>query len=942
MFLAAACALSAVNLTVDYLPAAYPLDGSLPRVSDLASPRLGWLFTSASASARNKYQSAYRIQVASTAALLSAGTADVWDSGRVNASTSVAVPYGGPVRPSRSQSVWRVEVWDEAGASCGAAAAPAAFGAWEVPLLVPSDWEGAQWLTAAPPPATPPTDCDLYQPDPAPLFRADVSLAGRPPLLSARAYVVGLGYFSLLINGQPLPQAGALDPPLTTFNKTILYSVQDATGAVAAAVAAAPPAQPAFTVAVALGNGWWNPLPLRFWGARNFRAALPTGPPMFKLALRLAFADGSTLDVTSRADPGAGWRVGPSEVQRNNIYLGTVVNRSAEPPAGWATPAFGPAALLPPWGAPVQPPAPPPAVLRAASVPPVRRQASIAATLLSSVNGTHIYDAGTNMAGVCQWCLGGASPGQALALRYGEVLFPDGSLNGLTSVAGQIKRAGEGGPCAPDIAWQADAYTARGDAGGECYTPPWTWHGFRYIEVSGSAVAGAPLASLTCYPMRSDLARTSTFASSSPLLQRIHAMEVATQAANLMSIQSDCPHRERQGYGGDALMTLESLLYNFDTALFSEKRAQDFADAARPDGGLTETAPYVGISDAGMSPQGGPIGWQAYLPSALAAGLRYHGNALAVREQYGAVSAFMALLAATPAERIEGGLGDWMTLEPSPLGMTGWGFALQSYAAYAELAAEVGDAGGAAAGAAGAAAAGGRLNAQYLDPLTPGLYRCTPASNCSSPAHFNNSQCAQALALHLGIVPPSQRPAAVALLAANLAAQHGHLAVGGFGIGYLLRALGDAGRADLSYGVMAAESYPSYGFMLQSNASTMWESWSYSASTFSHNHPMFSGPTRYIFQSLAGIRVAPAARGASVLQLVPQPPPYASGLLWQNSSWVSVRGAVHSDWAWVSPSALQLRLVVPFNTQAQLTLPLSQQQHVLGSGEWLFTDTAAA
>ena len=526
--LLAGCVFTATRLAVDYLPCPYSAGASAPqpRISDLAAPRLSWQFL---AQGTNKSQSGYRIQVASSPARLQSGAADVWDSGLVPSSASLSVAYGGAPRPPRSQSFWRVQVWDEGGATCGPSDA-SAWGVWETPLLLEQDWGGAQWLTRDPPPAAPPSDCDLYQPDPAPLFRRDVALDAKPPgvaLASARAYIAGLGYFELYINGAALPEAGALDPAFTSYNRTVLYSTQNATAAIGGAAA--------FTVGVVLGKGWWDPLPLRFWGHLNWRNALAIGPPLFRLALYLDFSDGSTQVVTSSAAPGSGWLVGPSELLRNNIYLGTVVNRSLEQPLAWQRPGFPAGAT---WAPPHAATAVPAGALRAAYMPPVRRFPAVPAVQLSSAASgplgpgpTRVYDVGKQMSGTCRWCRGGGgrtAPGAVLRLRYGEVLYANGSLNGLTAVAGQIKRPGAGGPCAPDTAWQEDTYIARGDAGGECYQPSFVWHAFRYVEATGSGAQS--LASLECSPMRTDLALTTSFASSSPLLNSIWAMECVAWA----------------------------------------------------------------------------------------------------------------------------------------------------------------------------------------------------------------------------------------------------------------------------------------------------------------------------------------------------------------------------------------------------------------------------
>lgn len=938
--LTAPCKLSATTLSVEYLPSPY----STPRITDSKSPRLSWKFVSTSPQSKNQTQSAYRIQVASTAALLAANTPDVWDSGVVSSGKSTAVTYQGPARPPRSLSVWRVEVWDESGGSCGPLSA-GDFSAWETPIDA-AGWKGAEWLTADAPPPTPPTDCDFYTLKGSPLFRTDVTLPAGADLSQARAYIAGVGYFTLTINGAELPDAGALDPGFTSFNKTLLFSTLNATQAILAAAAAASPPGGVFTVGVALGNGWYNPLPLRFWGSRNWRNALAVGEPTFKLALYLDFHNAPSMVVNSRVG-GGGWLVGGSHILRNNIYLGTVTDRSLEP-VGWDVPGF----TSPLFHAPYPAITYPTGALKSAYVPPVKRHAPLITTTIPTPHSPAVVlmDAGRQMSGVCRFCLKGPR-GTTITFRFGELLGGNGTtLNAMTSVAGQIK-SGNGGPCAPPIAFQEDTYSLRGGGVEECFTPPFVWHAFRYIEATtNTTVSGGPGALLTsplqCFPMYTDIPTTSTFASSNPTLNAIHALDVNTARCNMMSIQSDCPHRERLGYGGDALMSYETIAINFDTPLFHEKRVRDYADAALPDGGLPETAPNVGISDAGMTPGGGPIGWQTFLPAALAYSLRYHGNLQVVKDLYPTTQAYVSALKAVSDRSIEEGLGDWMTLEPPALGLTGWGFAHLSHASFAALALAVGDAPSAATATADALAARGKLNDNFLSNSTPGLYSCI-APACYASHQFNRTQCGQAMPLYMGIVPPGQaQEGALQLLVDNVLEHTSHLQVGAFGVKWLLMALGDGGRADLAYAILNQTDYPSFGYMMSAaangveNATTAWESWSLSESTFSHNHPMFASGSTYLFQSLAGIKLAPDALAADKLILAPSVPPYSSGLTFVNATWDTVAGTVSSAWQWVNATTLSLQFTLPPNVQAQLTLPLSKRTLQVGSGLYSFTDTA--
>ena len=166
----------------------------------------------------------------------------------------------------------------------------------------------------------------------------------------------------------------------------------------------------------------------------------------------------------------------------------------------------------------------------------------------------------------------------------------------MTAVCGQIKQGGPNyrydGIGAPKTAWQMDEYILKGE-GEEVYTPRFTFHGFRYVEVTG--FPGKPtLASLEGLRLNSDVAPAGSFACSNERFNRIQQMVLWTELSNLFSVESDCPHREKFGYGGDIVAAGEMAMLNFDMSRFYAKAVQDLADAVRPNGGFTETAPFVG------------------------------------------------------------------------------------------------------------------------------------------------------------------------------------------------------------------------------------------------------------------------------------------------------------------------------------------------------------
>ena len=210
-----------------------------------------------------------------------------------------------------------------------------------------------------------------------------------------------------------------------------------------------------------------------------------------------------------------------------------------------------------------------------------------------------MVDMGENFAGVVKIKVKGPK-GQKISFRYGEDIGLDGTINVMTSVAGQIKGPGTGGPGAPDIAWQEDSYILRGEEAVEEWHPRFTFHSFRYVEVSGWPGI-LDKKSITGLALAADLERTGSFVCSNTMFNNLFEVIDRTFLSNVFSVQSDCPAREKLGYGGDIVATAESYLFNYNMQTFYRKTVEDFANDQRANGGITETAPYVGISEIGRA-----------------------------------------------------------------------------------------------------------------------------------------------------------------------------------------------------------------------------------------------------------------------------------------------------------------------------------------------------
>ena len=876
---------------------------------DVPQPRLGWVLES---SERGVMQSAYQVLAASTPEHLQQDHGDLWDSGKVQSDDSIHVSYAGKPLHSGQRVWWKARAWDNHDRP-----SPWSQPAWwEMALLEPSDWTGKWICSDAPVPAE---DQDFYADHPAPMFRKEFSTGKK--IARARAYVAGLGYYELYLNGRRVGDH-VLDPGWTTYSKRVLYATYDVTDLLHEGPNAA---------GAIVGNGWYNPLPLRFWGHINLREHLTIGRPRLLLQLNIDYADGTRESVVTDES----WKVGDSPILKNNVYLGEVYDARQEQP-GWDSPGFneslGAASTLPassplntggPQGgssADARPPWRPVALsteplgpLQAEFVPPIRITRTLKPIALTEPKpGVYIFDLGQNFAGWARLKINGQA-GTTVKLRYGELVYPDGMLNVMTSVCGQIKAKGMGGPGAPDVAYQSETYILKG-GGEETYTPRFTFHGFRYVELTGLPVK-PPLDAIEGLRLNSDVRQVGKFECSDPLFNRIHEMVQWTVLSNLFSVQSDCPHREKFGYGGDIVASSEAIMFNYDMAQFYAKAVRDLEDAARPNGGLTETAPFVGIADEGFGEGTGPIEWGTGHPWLLRRLYDYYGNRRLLDEQYAVAAKWADLLHFHATDgRIELGISDHESIVPKPVPVTGTAFYYQNLRLLMELANFTGRNDDAKRYEAWSKEALTAFNKAYRNPET-------------SVYGQSITQAGQAIALAFQMVEPDGWQAAGDALGHDITETHkNHLSTGIFGTKCLWTALSEFGRSDLAYAIVAQKDFPGYGYMLAGGATTLWEHWGGSDNTFSHNHPMFGSVDEWFYRYVAGI-----SRGLSGFAQITISPKPGGGLTYARAEYDSIRGPVRSAWN-RDGDTFTLRVTIPANAEAFVHLPANKTDHITEGG----------
>ncbi len=877
----------------DAMATLVPVDlrcGAMTGVPAVAGPPgLSWRVESKE---RDQHQSAWQILVASSEALLAENKGDLWDSGKGPATRLPVATYAGSKLVSGQRCHWKVRCWDAKDEA--SPWSPAAI--WENAPMKPADWQGARWIDDGK--TNPERDEDFYKPDPAPLLRREFTLT--KPVVRARLHVAGLGLCLPSLNGKRL-EDHIFDPPWTDFDKRVLFRTHGVTAKLT---------EGDNCLGLSLGNGWFNPLPLRMWGHRNIRDSLTIGRPRVIACLVIDHPDGSQTTVTT----GPGWTTTEGPTLRNSIYIGEERDARLAIPgwdlAGFDASKWKPAHVTDASLEPLQP----------LAMKPIRAEKKLpAAAVTTPKPGTHIVDFGTNFTGIPEIDLQ-VPAGTRLTFRYGELLNPDGSLNPLTSVCGQIKGTRTqddgsmkpiGGPGAPEFAWQQDIYIASGTPN-ESYRPDFTYHAFRFMEIIGLPEAPKP-GDCRAIPFHTELPETGIFECSNELFNRIQKVCRRTFVSNVIGVQSDCPHRERFGYGGDIVATSEAFMMNYDMAGFYAKTVRDWGDAALPDGLFPDTAPYVGVKYCG-------VGWGMVHPLLIEQLYQHYGDRALIEEQ---LPIAIRWIGSEAARREKGlvtvGLGDHEALAKARGPALGTPMFIDSAHRIARLARIIGKEKEAKLCDSFAAESEKAWTDAFLDEKTGVV--------------GNGSQSEQLFALGFGTVPEGPRHAVFDDLVKDLnkPEDRPRLTTGIYGTQLLLEQLPGHGRNDLAYALANRKTFPSWGWMLENNATTLWEHWAGSDNTYSNNHPMFGSISAWFFRWLGGIQPAADAVGFDRIVIRPHPVP---DLKWVKCSHQSARGLIESNWS-LNAAGTEFDITIPPDATAIVELPASAGDSITESGNSL-------
>jgi alpha-L-rhamnosidase len=1013
---------------------------------ETSKPQLSWRIE---AGRRGMRQSAYRIEVASSAEALTAGHADLWDSGHVDSDNSIGIRYDGATLRSRQHCFWRVHIWDER----SVASAPSATHWWEMGLLDPADWS-AQWLAAedqtmkddratglgwikgplAPQGETtqfrlnfslpeaaqvvlfvaafgkihiwmdgnaiamPPTPSPLMGPPPvagipislaagrhvlaisfgapdppieflgfhdaeiAPFLRVtfadgrmirfnghgwktslssaahwqfvdfnarhwgDAVLVEEPrpqpwpkqtailmrrtflatkSVHRARIYATALGAYELHLNGSRVGDA-LLTPESTDFRKRALYRVYDVTKQIVSGEN---------VLGAVVGDGWYAS-----YTAAIGRYAWGPAPRRLLAQLELTYADGSR-EITGS---GPEWQTCRAPIVSSEIFDGEYYDARLEQP-GWSARGFATRH----WSAAQIAPAPPLA-LTAQIGPPIRRKMILNARAVTEPRpGVFVFDFGQNFAGWCRLNVNGPA-GTQVELRFAEILKSSGEVNQLNLRSARA----------------TDTYVLKGDPAGEAFEPHFTYHGFRYVQMTG--FPGTPAAgNLQGVVIHSDLQLTGKLNIDNPLIQQFWHNTLWSQRSNFIGVPTDCPQRdERLGWLGDANVFWDAAAFNMNIDAFTRRFMADTRDAQAADGAFADFNPSafrISISTAGkigVLPDwadtrvayktGAAPGWaDAGICMPWTVWQRY-GDTGIIDENWRAMTRYLRFIHDSNPDfvwRNDRGTdyGDWLALDaknpwdpttPKELVATAiWAHSVACMAQMAEATARTEEARNYRA-----------LWTHIADAFQKNFIAADGMVG-------NDSQAGYIFALRYDLVPDALRSATAAELATNITRRGTLLSTGFLGTSISLDVLADAGRGDLVYSLLLRTDFPSWGYMVAKGATTIWESWNgdtVDMTVSSFNHYALGAVCGFIFRRIAGI--APLEPGFRKIEVRPVLDPRVKN---GGGEYDSVLGRISTAWQQHEAGGFNLDLTVPPNATALVYVPATGTMTVTEGGRAL-------
>lgn len=705
---------------------------------------------------------------------------------------------------------------------------------------------------------------------PAPYLRKTFTYYGNG--VKATVAICGLGYYELYINGRKVGDH-VLDPVVTHYDCRVSYVTYDVTEYLK---------QGENVIGVILGNGWYNSHTADSW---HFDKAPWRDYPKLLFELDI---DDSLLVVSDTS-----WKVSSGPIVFDGLRNGETYDARLEL-TGWLEPDYDDREWIAAAGV-----AAPGGVIEAQTMPPCKVMRTFSVEKQWTLpSGDIVYDVGQNIAGWVRITVSGEA-GTELIIKYSELLGDDNDID-QTRIASLV-HSGD---------FQTDRYILKG-IGQEIWEPRFTYHGFAYLTISG--VDNVTIDKVEARVVYTAFEHSGQFSCSDETLNRLQACTVNSYLSNFVGIPTDCPHREKNGWTGDAQLAVETGLFNFSAASAYNQWMNSFVDVQRPSGQLPGIIPSAGW---GFNWGSGPawdsaflvIPWNVYL---------FTGDSSAIEQHYNAMKKYVDYCRSRSPENIAlFGLGDWCHVDRSRIVDP----ALTSTAYYYFMCTLM----------AKFAAITGRSDAlkSYKD-LTQCIKKSFNAKFYrGNGIYANGEQTALGCALYYSLVEDAEKTVVLSKLVEAVKNNDYKVDFGILGAKYIPRVLADNGEVEAAYRLITQPHFPGWGHWLERGATTLWENWD---GTASQNHIMFGDISAWMYQYLAGIVLDETQPGFKHLTIKPCS---VSKLEWVKASCDTAQGRVSSTWE-KSASRFKLEVEIPQNSTATVIMPDGQANEII-SGKHCF------
>jgi len=693
------------------------------------------------------------------------------------------------------------------------------------------------------------------------------------PVKRAIVYASALGLYELQINGKRVGE-DYFTPGWTDYTKRVYYQTYDVTDLLTRSGNA---------IGAVLADGWYA----GYIGFGKKREHYGSEPRLF-VQLEIEYTDGTRQVVVTDES----WKAAYGPILEADFLMGETYDSRKEAP-DWCTYWFNDTA----WDN-VAVTDQIDAMIQAYPGVTVKKILEIDAKKITEPQkGAYVFDMGQNFAGWVRLKASGRA-GTKIVLRFAEMLNPDGTI-----YTANLREA----RC-------TDTYILKG-TGEEIWEPRFTYHGFRYVEVTG--YPGIPqLDAITGVVVHSDTQRVGTFECSEPMVNQLYHNIVWGQRSNFIEVPTDCPQRdERLGWTGDAQIFIRTATYNMDVAAFFTKWLVDLEDAQSPEGAFPDVAPRkvaMGDGTAAWGDAGVICPWTIY---------KVYGDKRVIEKHFESMKKWIAYLKAHSKGflRPARGYGDWVSIASD----TPKDVIATAYFAYStRLLSKMAD------------AIGRDIEAKLYEELFTKIKDAFNEAYVSEDGRIKgDTQTCYLLGLYFDLLPPDKRRQAAEHLVERIKAKNWHLSTGFVGLSYLLPTLTETGHLDVAYRLLLNDTFPSWGYSIKNGATTIWERWDgwtedkgfQDPGMNSFNHYAFGSVGRWLFNTVAGIDTD----GAGYKKIIIRPRPGA--ITSARASFNSINGEIVSDWQ-LKDGTFTLNVTVPANTTATVYIPAESAGNITESG----------